>query len=221
MRKKAVLIGSYQKALALSQSLQKKGFRITIINDDHQSCVELAECDGVTVIYGDATRPYTLEDAEVRGADVAIALTRRDDDNLVICELCKKIFGVKKTISLVNDPKKISFFYSMGVDSVVCSITTVTNVIEQHAFVDEISSIVSIGEGRVNVTQVRITPKARSVGKKISQLGLPKQVIIGCILRGQKNIIPQGGTSIRAGDLLVLISADSQDTVALQHLIGR
>lgn len=221
MGKRVFLIGGYQKAQALSASLIKKGFQITIINDNYASCTELAEIDGVIVIHGDGTRPYILEDAGITDADIAIALTRRDDENLVICELCKKKFRVKRTVSLVNDPKKIDFFYRMGVDSVVCAISTITSVIEQQAFMDDITSIMPIGEGRINIAQIPISSSAPATGKKLWELTLPEAVIIGCILRGETTIIPRGDTRIQDGDVLVLISSNNQELSAIQELTGR
>lgn len=221
MKKHVLLIGGYQKALALSQSLLQKGVQITIINEDYKKCLELAELDKVNVIQGDGTRPYVLEDAGAYDADIAIALTRSDDDNLVISELCKKKFNVKRTFALVNDPQKIDFFYKMGVDSVVCEITAVTSIIEQQAFMEEISSNIPIRDGRVHITQVPISNSAKAVNKKLWEIELPKDVIIGCILRGEENIIPRGDTKLLAGDILLLIASEDQQKPAIKKLIGR
>lgn len=76
--------------------LDKKGYSVTVINNDYQKCLHLAEIDALSVIYGDGTRPFVLEDANAQGADIAIALTQDDADNLIICELCKKMFHIKK-----------------------------------------------------------------------------------------------------------------------------
>jgi len=96
----------------------------------------LAEMDAMTVINGDGTQLIILEQANVGDIDVAIALTNCDDDNLVICELCKKRFNAKKTVSIVNDPNKTEFFHKMGIDSVICSTSAITGMIEQQAFMD-------------------------------------------------------------------------------------
>jgi trk system potassium uptake protein len=66
---------------------------------------------------------------------------------LIICELCKKKYNVKKTVALVNDPKKTDFFHQMGIDSVVCAVNAITNIIEQQVFLDGIASLIPIGEG--------------------------------------------------------------------------
>ena len=220
-KKRAFLIGGHQKAQALAESLTKKGFQITIINEDYASCLELTELVGVNVICGDGSRPYILDDANIQDADLAIALTRRDEYNLLISELCNKSFHDKNTAALVNDPQKVDFFYQMGVDSVVCSVTSVTSIIEQQMFMDEISSVIPIKEGDISISQVPIAANAPAVGKRLWELNLPEEVIIGCILRGNRNITPHGDTQLLAGDMLILISSSQQKIATIRELVGR
>lgn len=221
MKTRVLLVGGRSKAKSLATSLIRKGYQVTVINDTYEDCMKLAEIDKLTVINGDGTRPFVLEDASAGDADIAIALTSRDEDNLVICELCKKRFHVKKTVALLTDPKKTDFFYRMGIDSVVCAITAITGIIEQQAFVDKIATLVPIGEGRVSIAEVPIPGTAPAVGKKLWEINLPKQVIIGCILRGDTTMVPRGDTRILAGDMLVLISSDKQEMAAIKELTGR
>lgn len=221
MKKKALLIGGFHKARSLAESLIKKDYHVTAINSNYEICMILAEIDSLTVINGDGTKPFILEDADAQNADIAIALTQRDDDNLVICELCKKKFHVGKTVALVNDPKKTDFFYQMGIDSVVCAVNAITNIIEQQAFLDGIANLIPIGESRINIAEVPIPGTAPVVGKRLWEINLPKEVIIGCILRGESSMIPRGDTQILAGDMLILISSDNKEITAIKELTGR
>jgi trk system potassium uptake protein TrkA len=219
VKKHILLIGGFNKTIALSQSLLKKGYEVTVVNNNYVHCKKLAEINKLHVIFGDGTKPFMLEEAGINRVDTAIALTKKDEDNLVICELCKKKFQVEKTVSLINDPNKIEFFYKMGVDSVVSAINTITNIIQQQALLDEITTIVPVGEGRINIAEVSITKKAKSIGKKLLEMNLPKEVIIGCILRDEKNLVPRGDTRIQLGDKLILISSDRQEE-AIKELTG-
>ena len=221
MKTKVLLVGGRSKAKSLAISLINKGYQVTVINDTLEDCVKLSEIDRLTVIHGDGTRPFVLEDASAQDADIAIAMTAKDEDNLVICELCKKKFQVKKTVALLTDPKKTDFFYKMGIDSVVCAITAITGIIEQQAFVDKITTLNPIGEGRVNIAEVPIPGTSPAVGKKLWEINLPKEVIVGCILRGDTTMVPRGDTRILSGDMLVLISSDKQEMAAILELTGR
>ena len=221
MKKHVLLVGSFTKARSLAGSLTQKGYHVTIINASPQECEILAKLRGVHVILGDGTKPYVLEDADARNMDIAIALTPRDSDNLVICQLCKKKFHVPKTVSVLNDPKKTEFFYQMGVDSVVCTTNVITGIIEQQAFMDEMATVIPLADGSPGIAEVPIPAGAPSVGRKLMELELPAEVILGCILRNGRGLIPRGDTRIHAGDIIVLISSKKQEMPAIKKLTGR
>ncbi|OYP07085.1 trk system potassium uptake protein TrkA [Lachnotalea glycerini] len=221
MKNKVLLVGGFHKATALANSLIHRGYLVTIINENYSDCMSLAENNKLKVIHGDGSKPYVLDDAEAYDNEIAIALTQHDEDNLVICQLCKKKFGIKKTVSLVNDPKKTDFFHNMGIDSVVCAINTITGIIEQQAFMDEMATVLPIGQGNLSIAEVPISQSAPSVDKKIWEIDLPKEVIIGCILRGENSMVPRGDTRLLAGDILVLISSKENQISAIRELTGR
>ncbi|SJZ62409.1 trk system potassium uptake protein TrkA [Pilibacter termitis] len=220
MKKHILLIGSLNKARSLAQSLLQKKYQVTAINRDYQNCLTLAEIDGLRVIHGDATKPFVLEEASVQEVDIAIALTPCDQDNLVICELCKKKFHVRKTVSLVNDPKKTDFFYKMGIDSVICAVNTISNIIEKQTLLEGITSFFPTGEAHINIVEVPIFSTSPVVNQKIWEIPLPREVIIACILREEKTMIPRGDTTILAGDLLILILFDKQEMEVVHKLTG-
>jgi trk system potassium uptake protein TrkA len=217
---KVFLVGGFNKTKFLANSLIKKGYRVTAINSDEEKCIALAKIDKLTVFSGDGSRPYVLEEANIHGADIAIALSDRDDDNLVICELCKKKYSVKKTVAIISDPQKTDFFYRMGIDSVVCAVSAVASVIEQQAFLNEISTLISVGETNIKISQVAISPNAPAADKKLKEINLPRQVVVGCVLRGDASIVPRGDTDIRPGDVLILISSDEHEMPAIRKLTG-
>ena len=123
-------------------------------------------------------------------------------------------------MSLLSDPQKTDFFYKMGVDSVVCAISAVTSIIEQQAFMEEMAKAIPIGEGRVQLLEVPITETDPAAQKQVWEINLPKEVIIGCILRRDQTLIPRGDTRILAGDILVLISGNEQEEIAILELKG-
>ena len=221
MKKRVFLIGGFNKAKSLAISLIKKGYQVTAINNDKADCETLAKIENLTVFNGDGSKPFILEDANAYNADIAIALTDHDDYNLVICQLCKKRFDVKKTAAVISDPKKMEFFYRMGIDSVVCAVDAIAGIIEQHALIEEIATLIPVGSGQIKISQVPISRAAPSVNKKLWELSLPNDVIIGCIMRGENNMVPRGDTRILAGDILVLISKDEHETAAVRELTGR
>lgn len=221
MKARVILIGGFQRTKSLAKSLIKKGYEVTAINKDEKKCQILSEIEKLDVYMGDGSKPFVLEDASVQDADIAIALTDSDEDNLVICQLCKKKFDIKKTVAVVSDPKKTEFFNKMGIDSVVCAISAIANIIEQQAILDEMGTLIPIGEGRINIAQIQISSSSPVLDKKISEINLPKEVNISCILRGEKTMIPRGDTRLMSGDILIMISSIENEVAAIKKLTGR
>ena len=216
-----LLIGGRHKAKALATSLLAQGYHVIAVNDSREDCLLLAEIQGLHVYHGDGTKPYVLDEAGAGNCKIAIALSARDEDNLVACQICKRNFSVPKTVSLVSDPKKTDFFRQMGVDSVVCAISAVTNIIQQQAFVDDLVNIIPVGLGMIQILEVHIPEDAAVCSKMLWEIDLPKEVVVGCILRSDSALIPRGDTRINPGDTLVLISRTGQEQSAIQVLTGR
>ena len=217
-RGRILLIGGKSKAKSLAESLLAQGYHVTVINESYEDCTQLAEMENLTVYHGDGTKPYVLDKAGAAKGSIAIALTSQDQDNLVACQLCKRNFGIKKTVSLVSDPAKTEFFHQMGVDSVVCAISAVTSIIQQQAFIDDMVNIIPVGYGQVQIVEVHIPGDAPISGKKLWEIDLPKEVVIGCILRQDQALIPRGDTRINAGDTLVVIASSGQEMEAIRIL---
>ena len=109
----------------------------------------------------------------------------------------------------------------MGIDGVVCATTAISGIIEQQAFVDQMTTLIPIGEGRLSIVEVAIGENAPVVGKQLSEIQLPKEAIVGCILRQESNIIPRGDTRVLANDVLVLLCSAQQEVTAVHALTGR
>lgn len=213
-----LIVGGFHKARSLANSLLKKGYRVTVVNKEYEDCEKLAEISGLNVIYGDGSKKFILEDAVAGNCQVAVALTDRDEINLVICEMCKKFFSVKKTVALLNDPAKTNFFYQMGVDRVVCALNMITNIMEEQAIMDEMTKMIPVDEGRIHIMEIPIRKNAAAAGKKLWELNLPKEIIIGCILRGDQSLIPRGDTRITEGDVLLIITSDKSKLEQMKEL---
>ncbi len=221
MRKNIFIIGGRTQARSLAESLLKKKHIVTLISPDEHFCNRCAEIEGLNVVLGEGSDPAVLADADIYECDVAIAMNDHDADNLIICEICKKMFHVEKTVTIVSDVRRISFFYEMGVDKVVSAITYISNIIEEETVADEVTHIVPVTDGRIRISETQVAQNSKMVGKSLIDIRLPEEAIIGCIIRGNETIIPRGKTVIYQGDTLLLISAASCEEEALQIIKGK
>ena len=218
-KNKILIIGGFHKARSLARSLLKKGYRVTAINRSFDHCEQLAEIEKLNVIYGDGSKSFILADAGADEHSVAIALTDSDESNLIICQMCKEIYHIPKTVCLLNDPNKTDFFYQMGIDRVVCALNMITNIMEEQAVMDEMTELIPIEEGRIHIAEIRVPKGADPIGKCLSEINIPKEIIIGCLLRGSQSLIPKGDTRLMEGDNLLIISSDKDKMHQVKELM--
>jgi trk system potassium uptake protein TrkA len=111
-----LLTGSLNNLLPIVRSLIKTQNRLTIINDNHHECEKLADLTDHVVIYGDPAQKETLAEAHIRNFDLVVALTDHDADNLLICDLAKRYFDVKRSLASVTCPALEDVLERLGVD---------------------------------------------------------------------------------------------------------
>lgn len=217
-----IMVGGRKKVDFLGRSLLAKKHNVTIIHDDENYCKFLARThDEATVICGDGSKPYILEDANIQDADVVIALTPKDADNLVICQLAKKVYGVKRALTTVSNPKNVEVFKKLDINSVISATYIAAEMIEQMAAINEIENLVSFEQGKIVVMEIVVKANYPVCGRTLAELEIPEQSIIGCIIRGVSSIIPKGKTQILAGDKLIVLSPPEVQLEMIKIIVGR
>ena len=220
MKKRIIIIGGRTQTRSLAEALLLKGHKVAVISPDETFCQRLAEIRGLTVIEGDGRLTNVLEDADINQYDIAVTMYDHDADNLVTCQLCKKVYGVKKTISLVSDIKRKPLFDEMGIDSVICATDMIAATLEQQTVSDQLSRIVPTTDGRIRISEIGVTTGSPVVGKSLAEIKLPSQTIIGCIIRDDEVIIPYGATVINTADNLLLITTAEKENEAVRAIKG-
>ena len=111
-----VVVGAGRIGFHLAQKLIQDKHIVTVIEKDKARAEGISQNLDAMVIQGDGCEPRYLEDAQVRRADVIAAVTADDEDNLIICQLAKEVFGVRRTVARVNNPRNEHVFSELGVD---------------------------------------------------------------------------------------------------------
>jgi trk system potassium uptake protein TrkA len=215
-----ILVGGGKLAYFLSKEFSRRGSSTVVIEKHLAKAQALARETSARVIVGDGSDPLILQDASAHQADVLVALTPKDDVNLVTCQIAKQYYGVTRTIALVNDPDYREVFQQLGV-TVTFSVTQIlAHLIEERIGFEAIQSLIPIAGGQVQVTEVILQERSPALGKTLKMLRLPAGILIGCVIRDTAVIVPQGGTELRLGDRLVLLTETHQETLGLEKLLG-
>ncbi len=211
-----VVAGGRTQADFLIGNLIKKKHKLVVINDDRSYCDYLASTHKIPVFIGDPSKYSVLKEAGIDGFDVLVALTYKDADNLAICQYAKRCFGVKKVICIVANPKNAELFRELGVEHVISSTHMVAEYITQATSFENLIKTMSIENEKVVITEVFVEEGYDCVGKKLMDITLPENSIIGCIIRKSSDmIVPGGSTEIKADDKLLVISSPTNQKKVL------
>jgi trk system potassium uptake protein TrkA len=216
---RVLIVGGGRPVYFLCRTFLAKGHEITVISPDHEECVQMARRLKVTVVEGDGSDPALLDDAGGYEADAILAVTLKDQDNLAVCQLAKLQFDVPRTVALVNDPDNEEVFRQLGITA-FSTTRTIASMIEQRTALDEITNLIPVGEGMVNITEVMLAPTSPVVGKKLRELSLPADSLIAVVLRSGDAVVPRGDTELHAGDRIVLITLPANHGPVLRAITG-
>ena len=204
-----VIVGGGKVGYYLAKTLAPEKHSIVLIEEDYELCNKIAGelgSLGVSLIHGDGTDINYLRDAEIERADLLIAVTGHDQNNLVACQLAKNYFAVPRTIARVNNPKNINVFKQLGVDSVVSSTAHIADMIEHEVDWAGINQMLAQKVGDVRVKDMSVSKDSPAVGKLISQMELPAGTILISVIREKDAFIPNGQTQIFAGDNIIVLT---------------
>ncbi|MBN1907757.1 MAG: TrkA family potassium uptake protein [Deltaproteobacteria bacterium] len=216
---KVLIIGNGKTIYFLSRKFISQGHNVVIINRDKEECIQLARQLKARIICGDGSDSEILKDAGAMGADAVLAITPDDQDNLVICQLASIKFGVSRTIALANDPDNAEVFEKLGITGF--SITQIVgSLIEQRASLEQITNLLPVGEGRVNVTEVIINDDSPVAGRALKDIRLPENSLVAVIIRNDMPIVPNGSNDLKPDDRIIIITLPENHGTVIKILTG-
>ena len=200
-----VVVGGGQVGVNLTKLLLAEGKEVLLVEKDPKRYAQLADEFGENVILGDGTELGTLMDTGANRADVLIAATGADQDNLIICQTAKILYLIPKTIARVNDPRNEELFQTLGVDATVSSTRIIGSLIEEKIDPGMAIPLMAL-KGEVEIFQTELEADSPLLQKKLSKLKLPEDVIIFAAIRGNEVVIPKGDTLFEEGDKLMVLA---------------
>ena len=153
---KVTIVGGGKVGYYLVKTLVEHGYEPTIIEIDKKTCSMIANELDIPVICGDGTSVEVLEAAGVAQTDAVIAVSGQDEDNLVACQLAKKIFNVEKTVVKVNNPRNSQVMKKLGVDNVISSTDRIVEMFEREVDTSKIKELISLNHGTSAIAQIEL-----------------------------------------------------------------
>lgn len=210
-----VIVGGGRAGFSLAKSLLAEGHEVLVVEKRDEVCEEINEELGSICLAGDGCDATVLLEAGVERADMFVALTGSDEDNLVACQLAKHRFHVPRTAARVNNPSHEALFKKLGIDITVSSINLVLEQIEHGVPSHLLTHLFTLDNSRLEMVQVRIPEHSVVAGKRVGDISLPAGSLIALLLRGdQPPQRPTEDTVIQGGDeVLVVTPPDSEEAL--------
>ncbi len=218
---RVVIAGAGNIGRYLSADLAARGHTITLIERSSGTLADVMS-SGMRPVEGDACSPEVLERAGVRQADVVVAATGDDEDNLVISLLSKQEFAVPRVLARVNHPTNAWLFdESWGVDLAVSPPHLLTALVEEEVTAGDLVDLLRLEHGAVHLMEVRLDERSYAVGRRVEELGLSSDLVLIAVVRAGHVTPVQGSTPLSEGDELLALVPDGRQDELRDKVIGR
>jgi trk system potassium uptake protein len=214
-----IIAGGGKVGVNLARELYESGHEVAMIEREPARAVALSSKLDCQVFVGDSSTHDVLESAGASRARVFVAATGSDQDNLIACQVAKKVFGVQKTIARASNPKNEEVMARLGVDSTVSSTSIIQQVIERELPTVRIKTLLSLQSGAFQILEYPLDGAAPATGHTLREIKLPNESNIIAVLRGNNLVVPRGETRLEDGDVVVaLVNTDEESQLRLALL---
>lgn len=206
-----IIVGAGNVGYYLAKTLLNAGHEVLLIERDKRRCDLLRDEFGEAVMRGRGDEIRIMREAGADRADIVVACTGDDEDNLIISQIAKWYFNVPRTVARINDPRNEGIFRQLGIDATVSSTNIIYHLIEQEIEASEVIPLAALKRGNIEIVDVELTTRSPVVGKRVQDLPLPPDALIVCIIRQENAMLPHGDTVLEPNDsVIALVSAQNE-----------
>jgi len=216
-----IIVGGGEIGYYLSKALLDEGHEVLVL--EKNPGIKESICDelGSVCVQGDGCEAATLAEVGTGRADMLIAVTGDDEDNLVACQVAKYKFNVPRTIARIKNPKNEAIFKKLGIDVTVSSTNVILENIEEEVPTHPLTHLLTIRDKGLEIVEVKIPPESATVGKAIKELSLPPESVLSLIIsKERKPRVPTANTVIQAEDQIIAVTPPESEEALRTALRG-
>lgn len=161
-----------------------------------------------------------MAEVGISRADLVVAVTGDDEDNLVVCQMAKRKFGVPRAIARINNPKNETIFRKLGIDATVSSTELIRAQIEEQIPQQSLVHLLNLRSVGIEFVQVVVPATSPAVGQRVRDLGIPDDAILTLVIRDGTAIVPYGETLLAAGDEVIAVTTPASEATLRRILLG-
>jgi trk system potassium uptake protein TrkA len=200
-----IIAGGGKVGWNLARELISKGNEVTLIESERTRYLTIEQELEHAVQYGDATELWVLERAGIQRADLAIAVTGDDEDNLLICQVAKEKYLCERIIARVNNPRNRAWFELLGIQPAVSATDLILRLIEHEVPSYGLVHLLDLRDEQLEIIEVEVSGESPAAGKQVQEMLLPQGSLIISLLREGRGFVPNADTVIEAGDEVLLV----------------
>ena len=216
-----IIVGGGEVGYYLAKALLDEGHEVLVVEKKGDRSEFICDELGGNCVRGDGCEAATLADIGTERAEMFIAVTGDDEDNLIACQVAKHKFHVPHTIARINNPKNEAIFKKLGIDVTVSSTNIILECIEQEVPTHPLTHLLTIRDKGLEIVEVKIPPDSTTVGKSINELSLPPESVLSLIIRKeQKPCVPTADTILQGEDHIIAVTKPESEEALRAALRG-
>jgi len=201
-----LIIGGGKVGLNTARQLMQLGHEIALVEQRKTRYNLIAGWLGEdALVFGDGTEIWVLEKAGIGRADLVVAVTGDDEDNIIISQVAKLKFGVPKVVARVNNPFNQPTFDLLGVENTVCATTAMLNLIMHELPTHKFVHLLSLKREQVEVVELEVGENSPFADTYVQDIALPEGVVLAAIVRAGHALVARGSTEILPGDYVLCL----------------
>jgi trk/ktr system potassium uptake protein len=200
-----IVAGAGKVGWNLARELISKGHEVTVIENDRRRYLTVEQELEHAIQYGDATELWVLERIGVQRADLVIAVTGDDEDNMLICQVAKEKYLVERIVARVNNPRNLEHFKLLGIHPAVSATDLILRLIEHEVPQYGLVHLLDLEEERLEIIEIIVGENSPAAGRRVDEVPLPEGSLIISILRQGTGFVPKADSVIQAGDEVLVV----------------
>jgi len=207
-----IIIGAGKVGWNLARELLEKDHEVTVIDNNRRRYLTVEQELEHNVQYGDASELWVLERAGIQRADLVIAVTGDDEDNMLICQVAREKYMVKQIIARVNNPRNRQHFDLLGIKPSVSATDLILRLIEHEVPEYGLVHLLDLPEERLEIIEMLLGADSQVTGRRVADLEMPEGSLLISVLREGRGFVPGPETVLEAGDeVLAVLDPGSED----------
>ncbi|MFC1942075.1 potassium channel family protein [Chloroflexota bacterium] len=216
-----IVVGGGRLGYNLLKALLNEGHEVLVLEKEPRICNNIIEEMGSVCYRGDGCEAATLAEVGTSRADMLVAVTGDDEDNLVACQVAKHKYNVPRTIARIRNPQNEVLFKKLGIDVTISVTNIILEAIERELPTHAVTHLLAIEEKGLVLVDVKISPESATVGKTIGELSLPKGSKLALAIPHEGSAqVPSSHTVLQAGDQIIAVTTHETEEALRSALRG-